>query len=44
MPDQFELFARRLAVHADLRRARLNLLPQAGDANHEELVDIRSED
>ncbi len=41
--DQLELLARRSAVHADLSGPGLNLLPEAGHANHEEFVDIRPE-
>ena len=43
LPDQLQLFARRSSVHADFGRTRLNLLPQTCHTNHEELIDIRSE-
>jgi len=43
VPDHFELFEWRPAIDADFGSARLDLLPQARYAHHEEFVDVRSE-
>src|SRR4051794_6451122 len=44
MPDQLQLVAWRPAVQADLGCTGLNLLPEAGNTDHKELVDVRAQD